>query len=341
MNRDYFLKLASDGLRMPIGTDLVLSEKPNAEAIKHDGKQLGQVMAESARRWRTPLAVPLMDLTVEKEWMLTALNVPAKDIPSYHFQGTVPESVPLTPLTPRLKANLDAIRYIANETDLLPIGMSIGPFSLMTKLIADPIAPVFMAGMGEMDDEIRACEAALSLGLQVILRSVTDQIAAGAKAIFVCEPAANTTYFSPKQFAESTEVFDRYVMEKNLQLKALLDKHDVDLIFHDCGELMDDMIRKFVTLKPVLMSLGSSRQLWDDAKLVSKDIVLYGNLPTKKFYSDSVITLAEVENKTRELAQKMRDTGHPFILGSECDVLSVPGSEAVIRNKVQAFLSCK
>jgi hypothetical protein len=34
----------------------------------------------------------------------------------------------------------------------------------------------------------------------------------------------------------------------------------------------------------------------------------------------------------------MRESGHPFILGSECDILSVPGSEQTIQAKVAAFL---
>jgi hypothetical protein len=34
----------------------------------------------------------------------------------------------------------------------------------------------------------------------------------------------------------------------------------------------------------------------------------------------------------------MRETGHPFILGSECDVLDVPGAGATIRRKVEAML---
>ncbi|MFO1491786.1 MAG: hypothetical protein U1F87_12950 [Kiritimatiellia bacterium] len=39
-----------------------------------------------------------------------------------------------------------------------------------------------------------------------------------------------------------------------------------------------------------------------------------------------------------EILERMRATGHPFILGSECDVLNVPGSEQRIRDKVKAFL---
>ena len=41
---------------------------------------------------------------------------------------------------------------------------------------------------------------------------------------------------------------------------------------------------------------------------------------------------------TDVLVRRMRDVGHPFILGSECDVLSVPGQEAKIMAKVDEFL---
>jgi hypothetical protein len=55
--RGFFLDLAAEGLRMPIGADLVLAEKTDVEAIKLDGSRLGGVIAESARRWCAPLAV--------------------------------------------------------------------------------------------------------------------------------------------------------------------------------------------------------------------------------------------------------------------------------------------
>jgi hypothetical protein len=99
------------------------------------------------------------------------------------------------------------------------------------------------------------------------------------------------------------------------------------------------MVRRFATLDPAMMSLGSSRVLWEDAALVPDSTVLFGNLPSKKFYSDKAVSLEEVKRLAAELLAKMRATGHPFILGSECDVLSVPGSEATIMAKVEAFLS--
>jgi len=178
----------------------------------------------------------------------------------------------------------------------------------------------------------------LEAGLQVILAYLSAQADAGAKAIIVCEPAANLVYFFPNQLEESFEILDRDVMSPMKQIKALLDAKGVDLIFHDCGELADGMVSRFSTLDPAMMSLGCSHRLWEDAALVPKTTVLYGNLPTKKFYSPQ-LTVADVETLSRELLEKMRAADHPFILGSECDVLSVPGSEKEILSKVDAFMN--
>jgi uroporphyrinogen-III decarboxylase len=146
-------------------------------------------------------------------------------------------------------------------------------------------------------------------------------------------------YFSPKQLAVDARVFERFVMEPMRRIAGLLAEHQVDLIFHDCGELTDDMVRRFSTLGAAVLSFGSSRRLWEDARLVPSDTVLYGNLPTKRFYADQ-FTVAEVERLARELMARMGATGHPFILGSECDVLSVPGKEREILSKVDAFMNC-
>jgi hypothetical protein len=88
-----------------------------------------------------------------------------------------------------------------------------------------------------------------------------------------------------------------------------------------------------------MLSLGSSRRLWEDVAVVPPEVVLFGNLPTKHFYSDETLPLETVRAKTRELVVRMRETGHPFILGSECDVLHVPGAGETIRRKVEAMLT--
>jgi len=333
---------------MPVGTDLVLHEKGDRAAILLDGSRLGAVIDEAANRYRTPLAFPLMDLTVEKQAIAGMLNVPQDQVDQWHLSSALSaEEAALIAsgiegsITPRMLATCDALRWVGGKGEHVPVGMSIGPFSLMTKLVADPITPVFMAGSGETaedDEEIALIESALDLGERIIGWWLRAQAEAGAKAVFVCEPAANLAYFSPLQMEQGSDVFDRYVLAPNRRLKSLLDDLDVDLIFHDCGELTDSMVSQIGSLCPKVLSFGSSRRLWEDSALVPKDVVLYGNLPSKRFYSDELISVSQVREMANDLEAKMKEVGHPFILGSECDVLAVPGSEDTMRAKVEAFL---
>lgn len=342
MNRSFYLDLAASGHRAPIGTHLVLHGKPDVDAILQSGPRLGGVVVESAETFQTPLAIPLMDLTLEKSAMLAAMGVPADEVDSFHFDHP-PDNPGDLQITPRMRVTCEAIAHVASHPALLPIGMGIGPFSLMTKLVKDPITPVFLAGSGmtaEEEPEVGVVEACLEAGTELILSYLAMQADAGAKAIIVCEPAANLVYFSPNQLEDSFENFDRFVMEPMRRIRAMLEARGVDLIFHDCGELTAEMVSRFATLDAAMMSLGCSRKLWEDASLVPKSTVLYGNLPTKKFYSPQ-LTVSDVEALSLELLEKMKVAGHPFILGSECDVLSVPDSEREILSKVSAFMQVK
>jgi uroporphyrinogen-III decarboxylase len=343
MDRRFYLDLAAHGLCMPIGADLVLHEYSDPEKILLDGTRLGQVIEQTAYRFGAPLAIPHMDLEIEKEMLLGLLGGSFKEpalssIDPARFRESLESG-----LTPRMQAQADAIRYIAERTELLPVGMCIGPFSLVTRLVADPITPVAMAGAGlaaEDDEGIALVERALELGTPVIMRNIEVQIDAGAKAIFVAEPSANVVYFSPNQIESGSDIFERFVIEPNRRIKALLDARGADLIFHCCGELTDRFVAEFAKLDPAVLSLGSSRELWKDAALVPKTTVLYGNLPSKQFYSDDLITAQEVVERGRELVRKMKAVGHPFILGTECDVLSVPGCHDTILRKADAVSSC-
>jgi len=286
------------------------------------------------------MALPLMDLKLEKEALLLARGVAAEEVDTFHFTE-LPENDVEFRMTENMEAVCGGIRYVASETELLPVGMGIGPFSLMTKLLSDPITPVFLAGDGaSVDDEpeVALAERALEIAQKIIKGYLDAQIDAGARAIILCEPAANKVFFSPNQLKESYDVFDHYVMRLNRELREQLRSRDVDLIFHDCGELLDGMVERFSTLDPAMLSLGCSRMLWEDAALVPKSTVLYGNLPTKQFYSDELVSVEKVRQLSDDLASRMRETGHPFILGSECDILSVPGREQTIKAKVQEFL---
>ncbi|MCL1909447.1 MAG: uroporphyrinogen decarboxylase family protein [Kiritimatiellaeota bacterium] len=336
-----FLTLSASGHCAPIGTHLVLHDKPNADKIPLDGEALGRLFVETAERFGTSLAVPLMDLAIEKAALLGQLGVPENEIETFHFAA--PPADPGPPrLTPRMKTVCEALTHVAAQPGLISCGMGIGPFSLMTKLVADPITPIYLAGMGmtgEDEPEVAVAERCLELGLRLILAYVEAQCDAGAKAFYMCEPAANIVYFSPKQLEETDyAVFEKFVMAPVREIAALLRRKGVEFVFHNCGELTDEMVRRFGTLDISVLSLGSSRKLWEDAALIPKNIVLYGNLPTKRFYSPA-LPVAEVTHIAEDLVAKMTETRHPFILGSECDILAVPGAEHEILPKVEALLA--
>jgi hypothetical protein len=335
---------------MPIGADLTLHEDPDPEKARNNGAALGRVIERTARHWRTPLAIPLMDLRLEKTDLLACAGISAAATEKFHFTAPLDESAVASlcdaqsaPFGPGSVARDQALRYIAAIPDLIPIGMAIGPFSLTTRLMADPITAAAMAGSGmEPQDsaDVRLLWQCLRVAEAAVIRSVRSQIAHGARAIMICEPAACTAFLSPRQLKAGSNLFERLVMGPNLRLKTALDEAGCDLIFHDCGELIDPMVEAFANrIHPVILSLGGSRKLWEDARLVPGDVVLYGNLPTKSFYSDGAMPVEEVVRRTEDLLANMKACGHPHILGSECDVLFVPEAQDAIRKKVDAMMA--
>jgi len=350
IDRSYFLDLAANGMRTPLGTDLVLHEHPDAKAITLDGPRLGRVMAEAAARYRTPLAIPQMDLTREKSALMDMLGI-ADANHDFHFQAPLDDAALSRfevglhgNLNPLMRAHVQSVQYIvADRPELVPVGMAIGPFSLLTKLLADPITPVFEAGAGATatdEPEVALLEQLLEISTRLVLRTIELQIAAGAKLMVIAEPAANKVYFSPVQMATGSDAFQRYAIAPNRRIAKLLADAKVELMFHCCGELVEPMLRAFGTLHPTVLSLGSSRKLWEDAACVPASTILYGNLPSKQFYSDKLISTDDVARRSLELLGRMREVAHPFILGSECDVLHVPGCEHSIRGKVHAMMQC-
>jgi hypothetical protein len=349
MIRPVLLELAAAGHRLPIGADLVLHEEPQPDLARLDPVRLGQVIERAARRYRTPLAFPLMDLRLEKADLLSAFDVSTNAVDSFHFREAPAEDViaRLThhderPFPVGSIAQQGALRYIATRTDLVPVGMAIGPFSLMTKLLEDPITPLAMAASGVSEDEdpgVRLASAALRMALATVLRSVRAQTAAGARAVILCEPAVSVTYLSPRMMARAPQVLEQFVLDPLRRVRDQIAAAGADLILHDCGQLSTELVRKLASeLHPAMLSLGSSRRLWEDAAVVPRDTVLYGNLPTRQFYSDAAMPEEEVRRLARELIERMRATGHPFILGSECDVLHVPDAAGTIRRKVEIML---
>ena len=112
MDRQYYLDLAASGLKMPIGTHLVLHEHADHDAIPNDGRRLGALIEEAAQRFRCPLALPLMDLKLEKEALLSARGIAGAEIDTYHFTK-LPEDDHDIPLTRKMEAVCEAIQYLS------------------------------------------------------------------------------------------------------------------------------------------------------------------------------------------------------------------------------------
>jgi uroporphyrinogen-III decarboxylase len=351
MDKSFYLDLARDGRPLPIITHMVLHEKEDPESILLDGERLAAVILEAAERFNNPMALPVMDLTLEKDILLQTMGVPADATAAFHFDG-VPDPKQCAKVSadmdvtkhPRIEANCKALSALRDGNNpIVPVGMSIGPFSLLTKLVKDPIGAIYSAGAGvepKDDKDVAMIHAILGLAEAGVQANCAAQIKAGARAIFLCEPAANKVYFSPRQIRSGSTVYDDFVTEPNLRLKKLLDDNRVDLLFHDCGEVIPEMVTSFGKLNPKLMSFGSQVRLWEVEKYIAKDVVIFGNLPTRKFYSDEEVPLEGIEGRVAEIEEKLGATGHPFIVSSECDVLSMPGYEHTIMTKINKMCSC-
>src|ERR1700759_3518558 len=153
MDRTFYLELAARGLRMPIGTDLVLNEEREPEKVRVYGAALGQVVARAARRWNTPLAIPLMDLRLEKADLLARFGVSADNAEAFHFTAPLDNASVSRECCdqnaapgPGSRARNEAVAYIRSQEDLVAVGMTIGPFSLATRLMVDSITAAAMAG---------------------------------------------------------------------------------------------------------------------------------------------------------------------------------------------------
>ncbi|MCW5966378.1 MAG: hypothetical protein KIT83_20240, partial [Bryobacterales bacterium] len=192
MERSFYLDLAHRGLCMPIGADLLLHECETPGNVELDGRALGKVLLRTAMRYGKPLAFPLMNLRLEKADLADYLGIGEGEADSFHFE-TVPSrelveewsAAQGRAFPAQHQASHGALRFVATETDLLPVGMLIGPFSLTTKMLADPISPVALAGLGAQgndDPALLRFERCLQLATATVLRAAVAQIESGARA---------------------------------------------------------------------------------------------------------------------------------------------------------------
>ncbi len=190
MDREYYLDLAARGLSMPIAADLVLHEHADAEEILLDGERLGSVIEETANRFSTPLAVPHMDLELEKKTLTEMIGVAAEERAKFHF-ASAPSPRCYRPRPGPAERSLAARDAGAGGRDQLhrQAHLADPDRHVHRTVLPDdqtrhrPNHAVCMAGIGhdrQDDDSIRLVEGVLELGMRIICttsnsRSVREQ----------------------------------------------------------------------------------------------------------------------------------------------------------------------
>ena len=114
-----------------------------------------------------------------------------EDSDSFHFAEPIPDAdfVRLLSgagavLVPGSVARDEALELIAAQDGLMPIGMLIGPFSLVTRLMKDPITAAGLAGGGmtaEDATEVRLLMQCLEVAEKLVLRSAPGRDGARRK----------------------------------------------------------------------------------------------------------------------------------------------------------------
>lgn len=348
MSREFYMDLADQGLAMPLAVDLLVHSLSTEEKVMEDAREMSRIMLAAAETFKTPLAVAPMDLRVEKAALGELIGIPEGERATYHLGEPLGEAktkqllekLRNRPISDRMKITIDALA--ATNSNSVPVGMVIGPFSLLTKTIEDAITAVYLCGQDfEPDEEesVALVQELMPVLTELVRGYAEAQVKAGAKAIIMCEPAANKVYISPNLMEDGSDIFERMVLKPCREIADTITSSGADLIFHDCGELTPEMIRGIGSLQPSMLSLGSCVDLPTAAPEVPKDVVLFGNVPSKYFPLDAEMPIEKVREKCEDLRTRMGATGHPFILASECDILSVSGKEDLIRAKSDVIAS--
>ena len=248
MTRSYFLDLARSGRACPMATDLVLNEEPDPEAARRDGDAAGPgrgtaraalgLAAWPCRSWtcgsRRPTCWPAWESARKRRTGSTS----PRPLDHGDAGGAAGGEAPAVPEARHATGPCGTSR---DRPTSCPIGMTIGPFSLATKLMADPITAAALLGSGvtpEDDPQVKLLCDCLEAAEATVLESVRRQLEQGARAVLVCEPAASIglSLASPDQ----GRLADLRAAGARAQRAARVRSSGTprrDLIFHDCGEL--------------------------------------------------------------------------------------------------------
>ncbi len=138
MKSPIYLQMAEDGLVMPLATNMVLhggSSEADIERALGNREEPDVSSCELRAALEYPLAVPHMDLRLEKELLLEGLRLGPGSAPRFHFKQA-PTTTEVQAMTTALAApgtrpsklrSTPSASSWGRHRDLVPCAMTIGP----------------------------------------------------------------------------------------------------------------------------------------------------------------------------------------------------------------------
>ena len=311
MNGNPFGRLALSSARrqaMPIATypGMVLTGAIVRDVVTDPHAQF-EIQTALHQRYRTPIVLSAMDLSVEADAFGCAVTLSDHEVPSIPGRLVTDQAaadrLPVPePGARRTAVYLEAVRLLRRLPDHpLVLGGCIGPFSLAARIVGVKEAmelTVLEPGLMHTVIEKSARFLAAYLGAFA---------AAGADGVIMAEPAAGL--LSPRSMTEFSSNYIR-------QIAAVVDPARFALILHNCAA-------KVVHLPSLLgtglttFHFGAPMDLPAALGKVPPKVVLCGNLDPAGVFCQ--LTPEEVYARTAGLLQAT-EPHRNFVVSSGCDL---------------------
>lgn len=268
-----------------------------------------QVAASTAmhRRYRTPVVLSAMDLSVEAEAFGAEIVMSDGEIPTVVGRIVTTLNQAQSLRIPgvgekRTQVYIDTVRLLGElPSKPLVLAGCIGPFSLAGRLAG------VSETLGLTLEEPELVHALLERSTRFLTTYVQAFKAAGAHGVIMAEPGAGL--LSPRGLSEFSSAYIKRIVSEVCQ-------DGFSLILHNCAA-------KLLHLPSVLESgatgyhFGSPMDIAGALAKVPPGTMVCGNLDPSAVFCQS--SPAEVAEKTRALIQATRSWSH-FVISSGCDV---------------------
>jgi uroporphyrinogen decarboxylase len=282
-----------------------------------------QVRAQAAihERFRTPVVLSSMDLSIEAEAFGSEVEFSETEVPTVRGRRVMDragiESLPMPSVGDgRTRIPLGTVRRLRTLPDgPIVVGGMIGPFSLAGRLFGVSEALLETSGDPEL------ILALVRKASEFLVRYAVAFKDAGAQGLIIAEPAAGL--MSPRSVSVFSSPFIRRIVE------AVQDG-TFDVVHHNCGASLAHL-RPTLESTANLFHFGKPMNLGEALAQVPPATLVGGNLDPSEVFHHS--TPSYTASRTRELMQ-ITAGHHNFFPSSGCDI---PGLSPL--ENIEAFFA--